>query len=47
MDFDGRNYKNMENCHILHITGENKRYIFDPKTKNKGLWSCLIQGCRN
>ena len=39
----------MENYHLVPMDDDKKHYVgvFDQKIKNYGLWSIMIQGCRN
>ena len=39
----------MENYHLVPMVDDKKHYVgaFDQKINNDGLWSILIQGCRN
>ena len=39
----------MENCYLLPMADDKKNYVwtFNQKINNDGLWSILIQGCRN
>ena len=39
----------MEIYHLVPTVNDKKHYVgvFDQKIKNYGLWSILIQGCRN
>ena len=39
----------MEIYHLVPTVDDKKHYVgvFDQKIKNYGLWSILIQGCRN
>ena len=39
----------MEVYHLVPMDDDKKHYVgvFDQKIKNYGLWSILIQGCRN
>ena len=39
----------MENYHLVPMDDDKKDYVgaFDQKINNDGLWSILIQGCRN
>ena len=39
----------MEVYHLVPTVDDKKHYVgvFDQKIKNYGLWSILIQGCRN
>ena len=39
----------MENYHLVPTVDDKKHFVgvFDQKIKNYGLWSILIQGCRN
>ena len=39
----------MENYHLVPMDDDKKDYVgaFDQNINNDGLWSILIQGCRN
>ena len=43
------NLKNIENYHLVPTVDDKKHYVwaFHQKINNDGLWSILIQGCRN